>query len=48
METEQIEDPLVFGEGSNQTNNVDNDDIVEDNKDDKQEKEALEGTKMNT
>ena len=46
METEQIEDPLVFE--SNQTNTVDDDDPVEDNKDDKQDKEALEGTKMNT
>ena len=44
METKQIEDPLDFGEESNHINNVDNDDIIEDYEDDKQYKEALEGT----
>ena len=49
METEPIEDPLLFGEGNNQTNTVDDDDDPEeDNKDDEQDKEALKGTKMNT
>ena len=49
METKQIDDPLLFGEESNQTNTVDDDDDPEeDNKDDEQDKEALKGTKMNT
>ena len=49
METKPIEDPFLFGEESNKTNTVDDDDDPEeDNKDDTQDKEALEGTKMNT